>query len=78
MDEIKTVLKTYKNKERLTWQQMATRINETPGLNNPVSRAQLNNWAVGVSKPDYYFLKHLKHEGRGWVVIMADELLGVI
>ncbi len=66
----------YKGKQ--TWDEMSKAINKTPRLEKPVSRAQVNNWGIGVGTPPYYFLTHLEREGDGWVSRFASDMLKII
>ena len=66
----------YKGKQ--TWEEMAQAINSTPRMEKPVSRAQVNNWGIGVGTPPYYFLTHLEREGDGWVSRFAADMLRII
>lgn len=62
-------------KGELTWDEFANAINRTPNLQRPVTRAQVNNWGIGIGQPQYYFLTHLENYGDGWVKRFARELL---
>lgn len=74
--KIKEVIIRYKGE--MTWEEFAEAINRTPRLDKPVTRAQVNNWGVGVGPPRYYFLTHLANYGDGWVKRFARELLEIV
>lgn len=76
MTKIQEIILRYKGEQ--TWEEMADYINQTPKLQSPISRATVNMWGLGKSKPDYYFLLHLHAKSTGWVVRMAEDVLKVI
>ena len=64
-------------KGEMTWEEFASAINSTPKLKKPVTRAQVNNWGIGIGSPEYYFLAYLETNGSGWVKRFARELLSI-
>ena len=74
MNTIPKIIEAYKQDK--SFQEMTDKINEVPEIT--ITRPQINNWALGIAKPNKYWLYYLAHRGTEWPSHMAFDMLKLI
>ena len=71
---IQKVVEIHKGTKSFT--DMADAMNEIPGVQ--ITRPRINNWALGISQPDKFFIFYLATTSTGWIMEMCVDMLKVL